>query len=424
MTETIWSVLGIEPTDDERAIKRAYAARVKVTSPEADAAGYMKLRAAYERAKEYARRQQQRVLAEPESGEDDGYGDDADAPRLLEVTKPAAPAATPQQLAIGLLHASLERGELAQFLQQLEEIKAADTFASLDDQYHFVGRVAVMVQEANLEDSAWCGRVAQLLGAREHENLFTDHPRYHYAYDYLLGRYEEMRAADAHAHVEANQDDSGAPGYVHVYQVLTAPFDAERLSALTRSQGYHRLAVRLLERAKTDPGIVIPAENREWWERTSMAGQHRPMVDATEQRAPEPAAEDSFRFPFWAVGLVMFLVINLARTCGPDRSTMSVESMEKFRQRLPMILEPDLVRLSGDKDARKIVEQCDSPTRAEIIAAVYSTRRNQRGLQSGGKPATVAPPDSEIDPEVVRLLTRCRGAPLLDANGGESPARQ
>ena len=50
-----WSDLGIEPTGDRIAIKRAYAARLKVTRPDDNADAYQALRNAYERALEHAR---------------------------------------------------------------------------------------------------------------------------------------------------------------------------------------------------------------------------------------------------------------------------------------------------------------------------------------------------------------------------------
>ncbi|MEK3788596.1 tetratricopeptide repeat protein [Paenibacillus sp. FSL K6-1230] len=74
----IWELLGIEPTSDVRAVKRAYAGKLKQTHPEDDPEGYQRLREAYDRAVKEAKWRQQHGIEDDDDDdeiEDDVNGD-------------------------------------------------------------------------------------------------------------------------------------------------------------------------------------------------------------------------------------------------------------------------------------------------------------------------------------------------------------
>lgn len=84
-----WEQLGIAPTRDLVAIKRAYAVRLKVTRPDDDAEAYQALRGAYERAQYWARYIEDEVA----EGEDDAT---AESPEATAVAAPAVEAPAPE----------------------------------------------------------------------------------------------------------------------------------------------------------------------------------------------------------------------------------------------------------------------------------------------------------------------------------------
>ena len=55
MQEQDWALLGLEPTKDLAAIKKAYALKLRVTRPDDDAEAYQALRSAYERVQQWAK---------------------------------------------------------------------------------------------------------------------------------------------------------------------------------------------------------------------------------------------------------------------------------------------------------------------------------------------------------------------------------
>ena len=75
--DELWTTLGLDPTKDVSAIKRAYAEKAKTCHPEEDAEGFLKLRQAYQAALAYAEGREGAVspptVPEAAEPEDEGW---------------------------------------------------------------------------------------------------------------------------------------------------------------------------------------------------------------------------------------------------------------------------------------------------------------------------------------------------------------
>jgi hypothetical protein len=128
----IWQILDIPPSGDERAIKRAYAVKLKVTRPEDDAAAFQLLNDAFERALAHARHRAS-ALAQA----DDDVTEPAETPARTPVEPARAPAGPNPAEVAASLWATFVAASAVQPRLALTNLAASDAMLNMDVREQF-----------------------------------------------------------------------------------------------------------------------------------------------------------------------------------------------------------------------------------------------------------------------------------------------
>ena len=340
----MWDVLAIEPTDDPKAIRRAYAARLKQIDPDRDRETFARLREALEWALAGASEPPRPAPPRPEAAPDSGlepatppmtpgsaHGDiAAGRPQLRSESTPASfqssPTAPPDveerarhRALLTDIEAALERGDARAASQRYVRAAAVGALP--------LGGPEVMQERlfaVALADSRFGGKEFRELA----RTCGWDKPRLHAAGSDLYERVAARLAAeDWYDALVARADRKAVSG---LYQVKVARLVLRRihrpwLSGIDRYeltkclQGYWAHKAWLSDRI--DPAWVMKLEDRVAW-RDSLA-ENRPSV-------VKPLLVMLYvvgvmfmlsqgRFPAGLLFLVPFAVLALARR-RPDDS--------------------------------------------------------------------------------------------------------
>lgn len=222
MDSAVWSELQISPTNDVRAIRRAYTQRLRQVHPEDDAEGFKRLRTAYEAATFWAsfpevfEAQQEGTVEQPEESPPSSSSD------FKSTEAPLRERA--DVLVEGILDLSADRGESAA-AESLVQLARSEELQNIELKYFFdEALVDSLMQQATLP-FVLLDRIAAELKWDTNQFFVNDFSTKKYFLERLEGWREYRKLVDATA--------SPRPAFVTPLQsraaaMVTSPYDPWR----------------------------------------------------------------------------------------------------------------------------------------------------------------------------------------------------
>lgn len=280
MSGSIWSVLNLEPTRDQKEIRRAYARRLKQTNPEDDAAGFQGLRAAYEHALHYAEHGWNHAGDWDQAAEDEDAEVAAPAELVATILDAAqAPSPTPPAPTASPSPASdpraVERGALEAACARLERLVEQGTEAA-----ELIPALDAVLDAPALDDVGLYARVEQWLAGLIAHGAPQSDPLVAAAIDYFGWEAQAagpaqppaVRAVVARLAALDFRDDVATPGHAHHAAwraLIRAPGRREKIF-WRLTPGLPGRVGKLLRHVRWEHPSLLADMNPaalEWWDR-------------------------------------------------------------------------------------------------------------------------------------------------------------
>jgi hypothetical protein len=368
-----WARLGIAKTADKREIKRAYAKLVKQYGPEDDAVAFQSIREAYDLALMLAEHAQAET-AQTVHPEDQLHA--SETATAFDEPTPAEPQREPlekqrvRDVQSERIDAALTR--LLGLLRQDEHAAIefcrstlqGEFFQALDVRYEFEGRLLLGLLQANLYSAAFhdylVGEFGWDIDIYRSDQMVMDHfggdARFSGAFYAVVRPY--LRELVRRSLAEALKSSRPRLGAEELARLDTLLFDAPAETELATycKQRRNKALLKSAYEFLTTHGLVtwqfslVPPQTLRW-----LIDHKIVKAPAEPTAAPaRPAERESFRFPFWAVGILVVLLSRVPSMIGTHSSTFTPQSpaYTAVRQELNAVSALQMSANNNDPDAQ------------------------------------------------------------------------
>jgi TPR repeat protein len=363
--------LGIAETADKREIKRAYAKLIKQHHPEDDAAAFQSIREAYDRAlvlAEYAQEEAvERVHSEGQlhAGErvappdrpipSESPRDSVEKERVRDVQSERINAVLTRL--IGLLRQD-EHAAIEFCRSTLQD----EFFQALDVRYEFEGQLLLGLLQANVYSAAFVDYLAGEFGwdidIYRSGRMVLDHfggdARFSGAFYAVVQPYlrDLIRRSLATA-LKSTHPRSSAEELATLDKLLFGAPDETELATYCKQRSNRALiqsAHLYLTTHKfvTPQFSLVPPQTLRWLVDHIIV---RPLAEPAAEAAHRPERQ-GFRFPFWAIGILLVALSRIPSMIGDHSSPLQSPAYTAARQELDAVSALQLSANNNDPDAQ------------------------------------------------------------------------
>lgn len=331
MTVSCWQILKIEPTRDQRVIKKAYAGLLKQIDQNTNALGFQQLREAYEQALNIAKYvddddEEAYEDVTPANGEEipaalqitDTH--DQDSSQYLIRTEPPRRAA--QDIAIDDIFNSLnELGENIA-IEKLKIHTSLADFQSIDARTDL--ECALLKQFYQLEKFPLelAKAAALVFGWDAEKNPFKYDHQVAYFYEHVVNQIAYLGAV-SHVTMQCFPDPRQRDKTVE--DVIFAQFDEQGLTDIVANEARRNTANRIISymmnEYKLFPALPVDPETVTWW-RKNVYGEN------TEVVAPQETKKKSGT-SYWVVWVLIIVLFNVVGQCSRGSSSNTHKTTQK-----------------------------------------------------------------------------------------------